>query len=37
MRLSENEEKLLSRPVDQSEFIKLLESILYGSRADCDA
>ena len=34
MRLSENEEKLLSRPVDQSEFIKLLESILYGSRAD---
>lgn len=34
MRLSENEEQLLSRSVDQSEFIKLLASVLYGSRTD---
>ena len=31
MRLSENDEKLISRSVEEPEFIQLLESILYGS------
>ena len=34
MSLSELEKKLSSNPAARSEFIELLESILYGSRTD---